>query len=288
MMMFGLSAKGGKSKKYLLMTAVFVLAALFAGAALAASPTPVLRMATTTSTDDTGLLDYMQPIFLKDAGIDIQWVAVGTGKALEYGRNGDVDVVLTHDPEAEKKFVDEGWGIEPKQVMFNDFVLIGPANDPAGIKGKKIGEAMKQIAGKAAPFASRADKSGTNMAELRLWKAAGIGEPDKESWYIQTGQGMLDTINVGGERKGYVLTDRGTFIKYEANHKGKPPLVILVEGDESLRNQYSVIPVNPAKHSNVKNDLAKKYAAWLTSAKAQKDIANFKLEGKQLFFPNAK
>ena len=286
--MFGSVKKLGKSKKYLLsIFAVLLLVALFAGAA-AAAKAPVLRMATTTSTDDTGLLDYLQPIFLKDAGIDIQWVAVGTGKALEYGRNGDVDVVLTHDPEAEKKFVDEGWGIEPKQVMFNDFVLIGPADDPAGIKGKKIGEAMKLIAEKAAPFASRADKSGTNMAELRLWNAAGVPAPDKESWYIQTGQGMLDTINVGGERRGYVLTDRGTFIKYEANHKGKPPLVILVEGDASLRNQYSVIPVNPAKHPNVKTDLAKKYAVWLTSAKVQKDIANFKLEGKQLFFPNAK
>lgn len=286
--MFGSVKKLGKSEKYLLSAfAVLLLVALFAGAA-AAAKAPVLRMATTTSTDDTGLLDYLQPIFLKDAGIDIQWVAVGTGKALEYGRNGDVDVVLTHDPEAEKKFTDEGWGIEPKQVMFNDFVLIGPADDPAGIKGKKIGDAMKLIAEKAAPFASRADKSGTNMAELRIWKAAGVPTPDKESWYIQTGQGMLDTINVAGERKGYVLTDRGTFIKYEANHKGKPPLVILVEGDESLRNQYSVIPVNPAKHPNVKTDLAKKYAAWLTSAKVQKDIANFKLEGKQLFFPNAK
>lgn len=280
--------KWNKGKKYLLsMVAVFLVMVAFAGAA-AAAKAPVLRMATTTSTDDTGLLDYLQPILQKDTGIDVQWVAVGTGKALEYGRNGDVDVVLTHDPEAEKKFVDEGWGVEPKQVMFNDFILIGVAGDPAGIKGKTINEAMKLIAEKAAPFASRADKSGTNMAELRLWKAAGLGEPDKEPWYIQTGQGMLDTINVGAERKGYVLTDRGTFIKYEANHKGNPPLVILVEGDESLRNQYSVIPVNPAKHSNVKYDLAKKYAAWLTSAKVQKDIANFKLEGKQLFFPNAK
>lgn len=285
--MFGCVKKLNKCRKYLSPTlAVLLLAALFTGAAGAAAP--VLRMATTTSTDDTGLLDYLQPIFLKDAGIDIQWVAVGTGKALEYGRNGDVDVVLTHDPEAEKKFVDEGWGVEPKQVMYNDFVLIGPAGDPAGIKGKRVSDAMKLIAEKSASFASRADKSGTNMAELRLWKAAGVPEPDKESWYIQTGQGMLDTINVGGERNGYVLADRGTFIKYEANHKGNPPLVILVEGDESLRNQYSVIPVNPSKHPNVKADLARKYAAWLTSAKAQRDIANFKLEGKQLFFPNAK
>lgn len=277
--------------------AALFAAAFFAQGAWAAASAPgmaktgealVLRMATTTSTDDTGLLDYLQPILLSDEGIDIQWVAVGTGKALEYGRNGDVDVVLTHDPAAEKKFTDEGWGVEPKQVMYNDFVMIGPAADPAGVKGKGVSEAMKLIAAKGSPFASRADKSGTNMAELRLWKAAGVPEPDREQWYIQTGQGMLDTINVGGERGGYVLTDRGTFIKYEANHKGNPPLVILVEGDSSLRNQYSVILVNPSKHPNAKTDLARKYAAWLTSAKVQKDIANFKLEGKQLFFPNAK
>ena len=278
----------GKGKRCHFAAVLALLTAfIFVGAAVAAKA-PVLRMATTTSTDNTGLLDYLAPILLKDKGIDIQWVSVGTGKALEYGRNGDVDVVLTHDPNAEQKFVSEGYGVEPKQVMFNDFVVLGPSNDPAGAKGKPVAEAFKLIAGKNAPFASRADKSGTHMAELIIWKAAGLPEPDKEKWYIQTGQGMLDTINIAGERKGYVLTDRGTFIKYEANHKGNPPLVILVEGDDSLKNQYSVIPVNPKKHSNVKYDLAKQYAAWLTSPKVQKDIANFKLEGKQLFFPNAK
>lgn len=275
-------------KKHRLAFVAAALVALFTGAAIAADTAPVLRMATTTSTDNTGLLDYLAPILKADTGIEIQWVSVGTGKALEYGRNGDVDVVLTHDPFQEKDFVDGGFGVEPKQVMYNDFVLLGPASDPAGIKGKPIVEAMKNIAAKKAPLVSRADKSGTHMAELRILKDAGIPDPDKESWYVQTGQGMLDTINVAGERQGYALADRGTFIKYEANHKGNPPLVIVVEGDDSLKNQYSVIPVNPAKHSNAKFDLAKKYSAWLTSAKVQQDIANFKLEGKQLFFPNAK
>jgi tungstate transport system substrate-binding protein len=248
----------------------------------------VLRMATTTSTDNTGLLDYIAPILKADLGIELQWVAVGTGKALELGRNGDVDVVLTHDPESEKSFIDEEYGVDPKQVMYNDFVVLGPASDPAGIKGKSVNDAFKLVAEKQAQFASRADKSGTHMAELRLWKTAGVPEPDKESWYIQTGQGMLDTINIAGERGGYVLTDRGTFITYEANNKGNPPVVILVEGDDSLKNQYSVIPVNPKKHANVNYELAAEFSNWLTSKKAQDDIANFKLEGKQLFFPNAK
>ncbi|MCL2010620.1 MAG: substrate-binding domain-containing protein [Synergistaceae bacterium] len=253
----------------------------------ASGAAPVLRMATTTSTDNTGLLDYLQPILREEAGIELQWVSVGTGRALEYGKNGDVDVVLTHDPGAEKSFVDEGWGIEPRRVMYNDFVLLGPASDPAGVRDKKIGEAMKAIAEKGASFASRADKSGTHMAELRLWKDAGRAEPDRENWYLQTGQGMLDTINIAGERSAYVLADRGTFITYEVIHKGSPPVVIVVEGDDSLRNQYSVIPVNPEKNGNVKYDLAKSFSEWLTSPKVQRDIADFKLEGKQLFFPNA-
>ena len=277
-----MKAKRTGMRRVILAAIVFVI---LTGASYAA---PVLKMATTTSTDNTGLLDYLAPILLEDTGIELQWVSVGTGKALEYGRNGDVDVVLTHDPEAEKKFVDDGAGVEPRQVMYNDFVVLGPSSDPAGIMDTPVNEAFGLIARNSAPFASRADKSGTHMAELRIWKAAGVPEPDKESWYIQTGQGMLDTINIAGERGGYVLADRGTFITYEANHKGSPPLVILVEGDETLKNQYSVIPVNPEKHDNVNFELATKFAGWLVSAKAQEDIANFKLEGKQLFFPNAK
>ncbi|MDR3076805.1 MAG: substrate-binding domain-containing protein [Synergistaceae bacterium] len=272
-----------KHSVLLLMAAAIMI---FAGTAQAAAP--VLRMATTTSTDNTGLLDYLAPIFMADKGIELQWVSVGTGKALEFGRNGDVDVVLTHDPEAEKSFIDEQYGVEPKQVMYNDFVVIGPSSDPANIKGKTVNQAFSMIALKSAPFASRADKSGTHMAELRIWKTAGLPEPDKEAWYIQTGQGMLDTINVASEREGYTITDRGTYITYETNNKGNPPLVILVEGDESLKNQYSVNPVNPEKHANVSFELAKTLSEWLVSPKVQEDIANFKMEGKQLFFPNAK
>ncbi len=276
-----------KHKRLTFVLALAALLAVTAGAAVVAKA-PVLRMATTTSTDNTGLLDYLAPLFQKDTGIEIQWVSVGTGKALEYGRNGDVDVVLVHDPDAEKKFVADGAGVNRRQVMYNDFVILGPKSDPAGIKGMKVEDAMKKIGEKQAPFASRADKSGTHMAELKLWKAAGMGVPDKQNWYIQTGQGMLETINVAGERKGYVLADRGTFIKYEANFKGNPPLVIQVEGDPNLRNQYSVIAVNPSKWPGVKYDLALKYINWLGSPKTQKAIGDYKLMNKQLFFPNAK
>jgi tungstate transport system substrate-binding protein len=277
----------GKKGSVALLAALILVLAL-ASVSVGAQDAPVLRMATTTSTDNTGLLDYLAPLLKEDLGIELQWVAVGTGKALELGRNGDVDVVLTHDPESEKSFIDGEYGVDPKQVMYNDFVVLGPASDPAGVKGKSASEAFALIAEKQTPFASRADKSGTHMAELRLWKAAEVPEPDKETWYIQTGQGMLDTINIAGERGGYVLTDRGTFITYEANNKGNPPAVILVEGDDSLKNQYSVIPINPKKHANINYELASKFSDWLTSKKAQDDIANFKLEGKQLFFPNAK
>lgn len=259
---------------------VFVLAG-------AASGAEVLRMATTTSTDNTGLLDYLAPLLLKEKNIELQWVSVGTGKALEYGRNGDVDVLLVHAPEVEKKFVADGWGVNRRQVMFNDFIVVGPATDPAGIRGTAAADALKKIAATAAPFASRADKSGTHVAELVLWKNAGIPEPDREKWYIQTGQGMLETLMIAGERKGYCLTDRGTFIKYEDSRKEQGGLVIIVEGDDSLKNQYSVIAVNPAKWENIRYDLAVTLIDWMVSPLTQKAIADFQLLGKQLFFPNA-
>lgn len=280
--------KGGnemKLRKYLVLFALFT--ALFVSAAGAAGAAEVLRMATTTSTDNTGLLDYLAPILLEEKGIEIRWVSVGTGKALEYGRNGDVDVVLVHDPEAEEKFVAEGSGVNRRKVMFNDFIIVGPVSDPAKVKGLSVTEALKKIALSAAPFASRADKSGTHMAELRLWAAAGMPEPDKEQWYIQTGQGMLETLMIAGERKGYAFTDRGTFIKYEDSRKEGADLVITVEGDASLKNQYSVMAVNPAKWDNIRYDLALTYIDWLVSPSAQKAVAEFKLLGKQLFFPNA-
>ncbi|MEG1641558.1 MAG: substrate-binding domain-containing protein [Synergistaceae bacterium] len=267
-----------------LLSLIFVSLFLLASISYAS---PVLKMATTTSTDNTGLLDYLKPVFLKDTGIDVQWVAVGTGKALQHGRNGDVDVVLVHSKAQEDKFMAEGAGVNRRKVMYNDFVIIGPASDPAGVKGKTSVEAVKIIADKKIPLVSRADKSGTHSKELKLLERAEIKDFDKATWYVQTGQGMLKTINIASEKDGYCLTDRGTFIKYEAGLKGAKGLVILVEGDKDLLNQYSVMAINPEKHKHVKIDLANKYIDWITSAKVQKDIANFKLEGKQLFFPNA-
>lgn len=254
-------------------------------AALAA---PVLRMATTTSTDNTGLLDVLAPEFLKDTGIELQWVSVGTGKALELGKNLDVDVLLVHAPDLEKKYVEDGYGVNRREVMYNDFVIIGPASDPAKVKGKTVREAFISIASRKATFASRGDNSGTHAMEVDLWKRSGVEQPEKESWYIQTGQGMLNTINIAAESDGYTLTDRGTFIKYEDNHKGNPPLVILVEGDEALFNQYSVIAVNPVRGDHIQYYLALKFSDWMRSDKVQKMIGEFSLLGKPLFVPNAK
>jgi len=247
-----------------------------------------LMMATTTSTNDTGLLDYLAPEFKKDTGIELKWVSVGTGKAIQTGVDCNADVLLVHDPDAEKKFINDGNGINRKEIMYNDFIIIGPKSDPAKIKGKSVVKAMKAIADKKASFASRNDKSGTHSLELKLWKTAKIATPDKESWYIQTGQGMLATIKVASEKEGYTITDRGTYIKYEATNKGNPPLVILVEKDKNLFNQYGAIEVNPAKCPKVKNDLAKEFIKWMASKKGQKLIKDYKLEGKQLFTPNAK
>lgn len=247
----------------------------------------VLRMATTTSTDNTGLLDYLAPIIKQDTGIELQWVSVGTGNAIALGRNCDVSVLFVHDPDAEKEFMDGGYGIDRRQIMYNDFVIIGPESDPAGIKGKSVKGAMKAIQAKKALFASRGDKSGTHMAEVRLWEEAGLPVPDKETWYVQTGQGMINTINVAAERDAYTLTDRGTYIKYDANWKGDAPLKILVEGDEVLKNQYSVIPVNPGKCPKTDYKKAGELSDWLASKKGQQIIADFKLMGKQLFYPNA-
>lgn len=255
---------------------------------LAGAENQVLKMATTTSTDNTGLLDYLAPRFKQDTGVELQWVSVGTGKALELGRNCDVDVLLVHAPAAEKKFVEEGHGVDRREVMYNDFVVIGPENDPAKVKGLAVSDAMQKMAQDKAVFVSRGDDSGTHKKEIGLWKKAGIEGIDKEAWYVQTGQGMMATINVAAERNGYTLTDRGTYITYENNQKGNPPLVILVEGDPGLFNQYSVIPINPAKCPDTKFDLAKKFSDWMASEPIQQFIGDFKLLDKQLFTPNAK
>ena len=247
-----------------------------------------LMMATTTSTDNTGLLDELAPVFKKDTGIELKWTAVGTGKALKMGENCDVDVLLVHAPAAEKLFVEKGYGVDRTEVMYNDFVIIGPPGDPAKIKGMKVAEAMKAIAEAGIIFVSRGDNSGTHKKEISLWQAAGMPIADKADWYIQTGQGMIKTIAVAEERDGYTMTDRGTYIKYAANKKGNPPLTILVEGDASLFNQYSVLAVNPKRCESVQYDLARKFAEWITSPEIQKVIADFRLLGKQLFTPNAK
>ncbi|MDP2847747.1 MAG: substrate-binding domain-containing protein [Humidesulfovibrio sp.] len=266
------------------LTVTLTLLALlaFTGSALAAE---TILVGTTTSTADTGLLDYLAPKVLKDAGLEMRWTAVGTGKALEHGKNCDVDVLMVHAPGAEKKFIDDGHGILRKEFMYNDFIIVGPAKDAAKIKGKGAGDALKAIAETKASFASRGDDSGTHKLELGLWKAAGLS-PDKESWYIQVGQGMLTTLGMAAERGAYTITDRGTWIAYEAKHHGKSGLVVLSEGDLTLRNQYSIILLSP-KCAKIKHDAAKKLMGWFLSPVGQKAIADFKVQGRQLFTPNA-
>ena len=248
----------------------------------------VLMMATTTSTDNTGLLDYLAPQFTKATGIELKWTAVGTGKALKLGENCDVDVLLVHAPPAEKAYVEKGFGVDRREIMYNDFVIIGPESDPAGIKGKSVVEALAAIRAKGAVFTSRGDNSGTNKKEISLWKSAGGDVPEKEAWYVQTGQGMLTTINIAAERSGYTMTDRGTYIKYADNMKGNPPLKVLVEGDAILLNQYSVLAVNPKRCAKAQYDLATAFSDWMAGAEAQGLIRDFTLLEKPLFVPNAK
>ena len=268
----------------LLSLVLLVFAMIGCGPAAAGN---TLMMATTTSTDNTGLLDELAPAFTRDTGIPLKWVAVGTGKALKLGQNCDVDVLLVHAPGAEKRFVADGYGVQRRKVMYNDFVIIGPRADPAGIRGLGVGEALKKIAARKAFFISRGDNSGTHKKEIRLWRLAGMTPPEKQPWYVQTGQGMLSTINIAAERDGYTLTDRGTYIKYEASHHGSTPLAILVQGSPELFNQYSVIIINKQRCPKVRDDLARRFSEWITSPRAQRRIADFKLLGKPLFTPNA-
>lgn len=265
----------------------FILTASLVIAVPAMAQEKTLMMSTTTSTQDSGLLEYLQPKFEKDTGIKLKWVSVGTGKALEHGKNCDVDVMLVHAPKAELEMVKRGEALDRRQIMYNDFVLIGPIGDPAQVKGKSIAEALKTLADKKIIFVSRGDESGTHKAEKILWEVAGMKVPDKENWYNQAGQGMMQTIIIAQEKNGYTLADRGTFIKYEANNKGKPPLGILVEGDTPLRNQYSVMRVNPKTCTKTDAELAETFIEWWAAPSTQKAIEDFKLEGKQLFFPNA-
>ncbi|MBE0492352.1 MAG: substrate-binding domain-containing protein [Sulfurospirillum sp.] len=245
-------------------------------------------MATTTSTDNTGLLDVLAPMYKQDTGVDLKWVAVGTGNALKLGENCDVSVLFVHSPKVEKEFVAKGFGIDRTPVMFNDFVIIGAPEYKAKFAGKSIAETFKIIQDEKLKFVSRGDKSGTHNKEKNVWKAASGMVPEKESWYLQAGQGMIATINIAQEQKGLTLTDRGTFIKYESNHKGNPPLVVVFEGDTSLNNFYSVMAVNPQRCTNADYKGARTFIDWIVSDNIQKQIAAFKLLGKQLFTPDAK
>jgi tungstate transport system substrate-binding protein len=243
-------------------------------------------MASTTSTEQSGLFGYLLPEFKKASGIDIKVVAVGTGQAIDMGRRGDADVLFVHDQVAEEKIVAEGFVIKRFPVMYNDFVLIGPAADPAKAKGKDIVEALKKLSAANANFVSRGDKSGTHAAELRYWKTAGIETPgDKPAFanYKACGCGMGPALNIAASSGGYVLADRGTWLSF----KNRDGLAVLVEGDTKLFNQYGVMVVNPAKHPQTKVAEAQKFVDWVISPAGQNVIAGYKINGEQLFFPNA-
>lgn len=288
----------------LIFTCILVLASMISPAA---AEDKVLKMSTTTSTLASGLLDVLLPELEKDTGIKIKVVAKGTGAAIRDGVDGNVDVIFVHAKAREEKFVADGYGTERYAVMHNDFVIVGPAKDPAGLKGAaNAADALKKIAAAGAPFVSRGDDSGTHTKEQELWASTGL--PMKETtgkmvkdgketkivykqpegaWYLSIGQGMGKTLTFAEEKQGYTLTDRGTYIKYKFGRDVPLDLEIVVEGDEALFNPYGVIPVNPKKHAHVKYDLAKQFAEWLVSQRGQALIANYMLEGKQLFFPDA-
>ena len=259
----------------------FVVSLLLASSQPAASE-DFITVASTTSTEQSGLFKHLLPEVKKATGIDVRVVAVGTGQALDIGRRGDADVVFVHDRAAEEKFVAQGFGVKRYPVMYNDFVLIGPKSDPAQVKGHDITRAFKRIAAARSPFVSRADKSGTYSAEKRFWKAAGI-EP-KGDWYRETGSGMGQALNTASGLNAYVLSDRGTW----ATFKNPGDLAILVEGDTKLFNQYGVMLVNPAKYPQVKKELGQKFIDYLISPEGQAAIAAYRVGGHALFFPNYK
>ncbi len=242
-------------------------------------------MASTTSTEQSGLFGYLLPIFEKKTGIQVRVVALGTGQALDLARRGDADVVFVHARSAEEKFLAEGQGVKRFPVMYNDFVLIGPKSDPAHVAGgKDILKAFRQVQAAQAPFVSRGDRSGTHMAELELWKAAGVDlDKAKGPWYRDTGQGMGPALNIASSMNAYILADRGTWLAF----KNRGDLAILVEGDRKLFNQYGVMLVNPAKHPAVKKQLGQAFVDWVISPEGQEAIAGYKINGEQLFFPDA-
>jgi tungstate transport system substrate-binding protein len=264
----------------MLKSVVSVIWILAAGASMA--QTPSIVMASTTSTEQSGLFIHLMPEFKKATGMDVKVVAVGTGQAIDMGRRGDADVLFVHDQAAEEKVVAEGFAIQRFAVMYNDFVLIGPAADPAKTRGKDIVEALKKVSIANAGFVSRGDKSGTHAAELRYWKAAGLEAP-QFAGYKACGCGMGPALNMAASAGAYVLADRGTWLSF----KNRADLAVLVEGDTRLFNQYGVMVVNPAKHPHTKVAQAQKFVDWIVSPAGQAVIASYKVNGEQLFFPNA-
>jgi tungstate transport system substrate-binding protein len=263
-----------------------LIAAMFAACFIAepAAADISIVVASTTSTRDSGLFGYLLPIFKQKTGIDVKVVAQGTGQALDTGRRGDADVVFVHAKAAEEKFLAEGFGVKRYPVMYNDFVLIGPKSDPAGVKGKDILAALKAIADKGAPFVSRGDVSGTDIAEKNLWKEAGLAPAGaKASWYKEIGQGMGAALNMASALGAYLLSDRGTWLAF----MNRGDLAILVEGDRRLFNRYGVILVNPAKHPHVNAAAGQQFINWLVSPEGQNAIASYKIDGQQLFYPDA-
>ena len=263
---------------------LLALATLPLMAATAPAQEPSITVASTTSTEQSGLFGHILPRFTAKTGIAVRVVALGTGQALDVGRRGDADVVFVHDRAAEDAFVAEGSGVKRLDVMFNDFVLVGPKADPAKAAGKDIAESLRRIAAAKAPFVSRGDRSGTHTAELRSWKEAGIDlNAGKGDWYKEIGQGMGPALNTASAMGAYVLADRGTWLSF----RNRGELAILVEGDRRLFNPYGVILVNPAKHPHVKAAEGQAFIDWLVSPEGQKAIADYKIEGEELFFPNA-
>ncbi|TFZ58185.1 extracellular solute-binding protein [Methylorubrum sp. Q1] len=261
-----------------------LLAALGTASPLSAEPASIV-VASTTSTEQSGLFKHILPLFKQKSGIDVKVVALGTGQALDAARRGDADVVLVHDRPAEDKFVAEGFAKGRQDVMYNDFVLIGPKADPAGIRGKGVDDAFKAIAEGQAPFVSRGDRSGTHSAELRSWKEAGVDLPAvRGDWYRDVGQGMGPALNTASSLGAYVLADRGTWLSF----KNRGDLTILVEGDKRLFNPYGVMLVNPEKHPNVRVKEGQAFIDWLVSPEGQRAIADYKINGEPLFFPSAK
>jgi tungstate transport system substrate-binding protein len=272
-------------KKLLLSFTATLSLVLLSQSQIAIAQEKSIVVSSTTSTEQSGLFGYLLPIFEKKAGIQVKVVAVGTGQALDIGRRGDADVVFVHDKPAEEKFIEEGYSTQRNEVMYNDFVLIGPKADPAKIGGgKDIQAALQKIAATQTPFISRGDKSGTHAAELRYWKGAGVEVSPSSSWYKETGSGMGPALNTASAMNGYILSDRATWLTF----KNRGDLSILVQGDPKLFNQYGVMLVNPVKYPQVKKSEGQVFIDWLISKDGQDTIASYKVGGEQLFFPNAK